>query len=311
MVSLIHVSLALAFAPGAVGLQLGLSRTGLRLATEMGLDAETQLRTVQNQSQRIVKQLEMIDHHLRICSAFAHPKPLDVYLVHVRDAKSHGLHVTKDSPIAYKECRDLVLQMREGDKLNFKAGGFDVGTFSAVGLPTRSDGTILLLIPRQRESNSMALAFESHAFANLRSPQLAVVDAYRGLYMDDEVMIMDTPQETDDKQVALLESSKPAPRAESLKYNSVAALQLGHYQLALMTTDGYNITMPVPLHVQQGGTYLVMRVGSDANDKDNYPKELLVFPQSSAASCNLNVVLALFLMFGAVHSFAGSAQRGW
>jgi len=304
MASLVLVTLALVLAPGAAGLQLGLSRTGLRVATEMGLDAETQLQVAQNQSQHIVRQLQMIDHQMRICSAFAHPKPLDVYLVHLHDAKSHGLHVTKDGPIAYKECRDLVLQMREGDKLNFKAGGFDVGTFSAVGLPTKSDGTTLLLIPRQRESNSMSLAFESHAFANLRTPQLAVVDAYRGLYMDDQVMIMDTPEEQDDKQTSLLESSKPAPRAESLKYNSVAALQLGHYQLALMTTDGYNITMPVPLHVQQGGTYLVMRVGSDANDKDNYPKELLVFPQSSAASCNLNIFLLLVLLFGAGHSFA-------
>jgi len=307
MVALVLFTVALVLAPGAIGLQHGLSRTGLRVATEMGLDAETQMRSAQNQSQNIVKQLEMIEHHLRICSAFAHPKPLDVYLVHIHDAKSHGLHVTKEAPIAYKECRDLMLQMREGDKLNFKAGGFDVGTFSAVGLPTRNDGTTLLLIPRQRESNSMALAFESHAFANLRTPQLAVVDAYRGLYMDDEVMIMDTP-EKDNKEASLLETSKPAPRAEGLKYNSVAALQLGHYQLALMTTDGYNITMPVPLHVQPGGTYLVMRVGSDANEKDNYPKELLVFPESGAASSKLNGVLLLVLLCSAVHYFGGSAQ---
>lgn len=282
MTSLIRVAVTLILAPGAVGLQFGLSRMGLRVTTGVGLDTGAHLQSAQNQSQHAVKQLEMIHHKLRICNAFAHSKPLDVYLVHMHDEQSHATSVTKDAPVAYKDCRDLVLQTGKGDKLNFKAGNVDVGTFSA--LPTKRDDATLLLIPHQKESNSMTLAFKSHSFANFKVPQLAVIDAYHGKQPDDQVMIMDVPAKPDDKQASLLESKKLAPRAESLRYNSIGALQLGNYQLDLRTPSGSRITQPVPLRVQRGGTYVVMRVGNDGNAKDNYPKELLVFPQGSYSS---------------------------
>lgn len=291
---------------GAVALQSSLGRIGLRVATEMGLDGESQLTWRKAHNQHIAQQLAMPDQKLRICNAYAHSAPLEVYLAQVQDTHVKVTDATQETPIAYKECRNLALHMSEGDKLKFKAGNVDVGTFSTIGLPRRED-TSLLLIPHRKAANSTALTFESHAFTDMRSPQLAVVDAYRGSYPDDRVVIMDFPEEQSGTQLSLSQMNKPAQRAENLKYNSVAALQPGSYQIALIDMDGHNITMPVPLHVQQGGTYLVMRVGNEITNA-SYPKELLVFAESCASSFNINTLFLLALLFAWANTFTGYAR---
>merc|ERR1719253_468173 len=86
--------------------------------------------------------------------------------------------LTQDKPLAYKECNEFTLPLMEGNRLDFRSGGHDVGTFHATSMPKVTSS--LLLIPRQREGSLRSLAFESHAFADVKSPQIAVVDAYRG-----------------------------------------------------------------------------------------------------------------------------------
>merc|ERR1719375_2626630 len=126
-----------------------------------------------------------IPRKLRICNAYAWTKPLDIHLVAARTM------LTADRPLAYKECRDLSTPLNEGDQIDFKAGELDVGSFYATGLPESQAS--LLIIPRRRDSDSMAVQFDSHAFAELQNAQVAVVDAYKG-FEGSTVHIGDDPR---------------------------------------------------------------------------------------------------------------------
>merc|ERR1719247_1475167 len=119
--------------------------------------------------------------------------------------------LTDSAALRYKECREFNTELSEGDQLDFKAGNLDVGTFYATGMPKSSSS--LLLIPHRRDSRSVAISFESHAFADLQSPQIAVVDAYKGKG-EGGVKIMDlVPQDTQTPAVE-----------EMLKFSSVVAV---------------------------------------------------------------------------------------
>lgn len=227
----------------------------------------------------VVKQPD-IDQHLVICNAYASPSSLDVFHVQSLD------RLTGSAPLKYKECREFPSHLAEGDQLDFKAGNLDVGTFYATGLPTSSAS--LLLVPHRRDSHTVAIIFESHAFADLRSPQIAVVDAYKGKEAQSGVEISDV----------LPQGSAIEPVEETLKFSSVVAVNPGNYKVAL--TGGSNSTLGVPLLVQNQAKYVVMRVGvdsaTDSKGANPYPQELIVFP-SSALSRSVGIgTLALCIL---------------
>merc|ERR1711924_173029 len=117
---------------------------------------------------RVTLGTQEVKQQLVICNAYTSKKGLDVIQVRTMD------RLTGTSPLAYKQCREYELPLQEGDQIDFKAGELDVGTFYATGLPKSSAS--LLLVPHRREPNSASISFESHAFADMKSPQIAVVD---------------------------------------------------------------------------------------------------------------------------------------
>merc|ERR1719265_977677 len=83
-----------------------------------------------------------------------------------------------EEPLKYKQCKEFVPQLKDGDKVIFKASDSDVGTFTISDLPM-NDAVLLLAITRH-DTLSTAVAFESHVFASILSAQVAVIDAYKG-----------------------------------------------------------------------------------------------------------------------------------
>merc|ERR1719478_686368 len=78
----------------------------------------------------------------------------------------------------YKNCKDFKTQMKAGDKLEFKVGDANAGTFSVSDLP--NNDAVLLLVIYRHDTLSTAVSFESHVFANLLNAQVAVIDTYKG-----------------------------------------------------------------------------------------------------------------------------------
>lgn len=204
----------------------------------------------------------LVQQHLTVCNAYRGSDPLNI--MHV----DHRVQLTKDKPLKYKECQEFTLPLMDGDRLDFKAGGKDVGTFHATSMPKASAS--LLLIPRHREGSSKALAFDSHAFADLKSPQIAVVDAYHGNESTTPHIIENLEE---------VEEGKP-PLTEALRFGSVVAVAPGKYNVALL---GQNATADLTVAPLQAGTRakcVIMRVGGGKFQGLAFPQELVVFPNS-------------------------------
>lgn len=215
----------------------------------------------------LLTQTPQVEHELVICNAYASPKALEI--VQVRNHES----LTQGAPLAYKQCKDFNVPLQEGDQLDFKAGSLDVGTFYATGLP-RSP-TSLLLVPHRRSPHSVGVSFESHAFADLRNPQIAVIDAYRGKNgRDGKVTIVENSAKPEDKGEALIE--------EELKFNSVVAVNPGNYKISLSSTGSHPTS--VPLNAAGASKYVVMRLGveGEGTHAGSYPLELIVYPNAAA-----------------------------
>jgi len=227
----------------------------------------------------LVSTAEVTDQELVICNAYASQHPLDVVSVRTRKSLTNGV------PLAYKQCKDFTIPLQEGDQLDFKAGNLDVGTFYATGLPTTSAS--LLLIPHRRSPHAVGVSFESHAFANLKNPQIAVIDAYRSKGKNDgAVKIIEAAIEPKSKDTHRVE--------ENLKFNSVVAVNPGNYDISL-TGSGGAVASTVPLHAHGASKYVVMRLGVEDDDAKSgkYPQELVVFPNSAPRLAGLSVSLLM------------------
>merc|ERR1719272_1347925 len=78
----------------------------------------------------------------------------------------------------YKSCEDFTSPLKSGDKLEFKVGDASAGTFAVSDLP--QNDAVLLLVIHRHDQVSTAVSFESHVFANLLNPQVAIIDTYKG-----------------------------------------------------------------------------------------------------------------------------------
>lgn len=228
---------------------------------------------------RITIGMPQVQHHLTICNAYHATAPLEI--LHV----DQHVWLTKDKPLKYKDCQEFTLPLLEGDRLDFKSGGTEIGTFHATSMPKAS--TSLLLIPRHREGSARALTFESHAFADLKNPQIAVVDAYRG----NETSTVNIVENLND-----VEAGKAA-LTEALRFNSVVAVAPGKYNIALMgsTAKGADIKA-MPINAAARSKCVIMRVGGQGLA---FPQELVVFSNSAASrwiSTAIAMVVAVLLM---------------
>jgi len=237
------------------------------------------------QRHSIKVQAPTVEHTLVICNAYASPKPLEILQVRGRASLTQG------NPLGYKKCQDFTVPLQEGDQLDFKAGGLDVGTFYATGLP--KSPTSLLLIPHRRTAHSVGLSFESHAFAEVKSPQIAVIDAYRGKSssQSSKVKIIETLPESTEKD------AEKAKIEEELNFNSVVAVNPGQYEVSLSGTGGDNATV-FPLNAIGASKFVVMRLGveDESSHVGHYPLELIVYP-NTAGHIVLRISISLVAVF--------------
>jgi len=229
----------------------------------------------------LVKGLEF-KHRLRVCNAYPYAAALDVF---------RGKEKLTADAMPYKSCVDFKTQLKAGDKLAFKVGDANAGVFSVSDLPN-NDAVLLLAIYRH-DTLSTAVSFESHVFANLLNAQVAVIDTYKGSAKS-HLKIMDDDQ------------AKTA-RAEDLRYDSVVALNSGKYQCLLEGADGKSVSKE-DLVALNRESYVILRVGVEAQAGQSYPQEIVVYPKSdpailhgAAAGAHVSffaAAVALFLALG-------------
>merc|ERR1719183_1685405 len=130
--------------------------------------------------------------------------------------------MTEEEPMAYKDCKDFAMDLVPGDKLLFKVGSANAGTFSVSDLP--NNDAVLLLIVYRHDTLSTAVSFESHVYANLLNAQVAVVDTYKG-------------PERATLKISDHEDAKTS-RMEELRFDSVVAVNPGKYDCSLQTAEG-------------------------------------------------------------------------
>lgn len=196
-------------------------------------------------------------HRLRVCNAYPYAADLDVY-------RGKSEHLTESDPMPYKSCRDFHTNLMAGDKLEFRVGGANAGTFSVSDLP--NNDAVLLLVIHRHDALSTAVSFESHVFANLLNAQLAIIDTYKGNSAA-VPRIMDA------------EGGKTS-RSEELRYDSVVALNPGVYDVVLMGRDGETKARSSLIALNRE-SYVVLRTGVEAQQGKSYPQELVVFPKST------------------------------
>lgn len=225
-------------------------------------------------------------HRLRVCNAYPYSAALDVFL-----GKSEKL--TEDQPLAYKGCRDFKTQLKSGDKIEFRIGDANAGTFSVSDLP--SNDAVLFLAIYRHDTLSTAVSFESHVFANLLNAQIAVIDTYQGSKGKGGSLKIEDFQGT-------------SSRSEELRYDSVVAVNPGHYEAILADGNGA-VQSKQELVTLNRESYVVLRVGVEAQEGESFPQEIMVFPQSDASllgsafrASDGKMALMASLMLGSVMS---------
>jgi len=221
-----------------------------------------------------------LKHRLRICNAYP-GAAINIYKGKGAD-KLNG-----DEPMAYKTCNEFVTSLQDGDKLDFKVGDGNAGTFSVSDLPNTD--ALLFVVVHRHDTLSTAVAFESHVFANLKNAQVAVIDTYKGTAQA-KPHIMDAPGK-----------AGKSSRSEELRFESVVAINPGLYDVALVGSDGKTMAKNL-LVARDRESYTVLRTGVEAKRGPSYPQELVVYPKldpsalhSSAAPQKMMLtVLAIF-----------------
>jgi hypothetical protein len=200
-------------------------------------------------------------HRLRVCNAYPYAAALDVF-------RGHAERLTGDQPMPYKTCRDFRSPLNSGDKLEFKVGDANAGTFSVSELP--NNDAVLLLVIHRHDTLSTAVSFESHVFANLLNAQIAVIDTFKG-------KAQSLPRILD----SLKNTAKGAgsSRSEELRYDSVVAVNPGVYEVDL-TGAGGETRSRRELVALNHESYVVLRTGVESQQGDSFPEELVIYPNS-------------------------------
>jgi len=204
-----------------------------------------------------VRSLEF-KRRLRVCNAYPFAAELNVFL-------GSSEQLTKDAPLAYKDCSEFAPKLQEGDKLEFKIGDASAGTFSVGELP--ANDAVLLLVIHRHDTLSTAVSFESHMYSNLASAQVAVLDAYRG-------KARSTP-----KIVEFGASPSNITSSEDLRYDSVIAVNKGIYDVVLQGEDGQTKAKSELVALDKE-SYVILRTGVEAQMGAAYPQELVIYPKS-------------------------------
>merc|ERR1719498_1141198 len=229
----------------------------------------------------LVRGLEF-KHRLRVCNAYPYAGALDLY----RGKEMLTGPNTPGDTMPYESCQDFKSGLKAGDKLEFKVGDANAGTFSVSDLP--NNDAVLLLVIYRHDTLSTAVSFESHVFANLLNAQLAVLDTYKG---------------AEKSKLAIRDAGDAkTSRSEELRYDSVVAVNPGKYECALVGTDGKEVQKKELVALNRE-SYVVIRSGVEAQQGPSYPQSLMVYPQSDPSMLQggaSSVQVSFSLLFAAV-----------
>lgn len=215
-------------------------------------------------AQSFVQSLQF-KYTLRVCNAYPFPSSIDAF-VHQGSLKLNS------DPLMYKTCADFTTSIATGDRIEFKVGDINAGTFTIQELP--NNDAILMLILYRHDAESSAIAFESHVFSNVATAQVAILDVYRG------------PSRS---ELRIDHAAQPGPgpanvsQSELLRFDSVVAVDPGVYELALRDPKNASARRSAELVALPRGAYVAIRCGVDAAEGADYPEELVIFPQSDKA----------------------------
>jgi len=203
------------------------------------------------------------NHILRLCNAYPMSAALDVFV---------GKGKLTKSPMPYKQCEEFRVgqDLKAGDKIDFKVGESSAGSFSVSELP--NNDAVLVLVIYRHDAISTGVSFESHVFSSVLNAQVAVIDTFRGAAKGIP-HIQDVKQHNDPNHVQ---------RSEELRYNSVMAVNPGVYEVHLQDDAG-KVKASQELIAINRESYMVMRVGVEAQQGQAYPEELMIFPMSDRA----------------------------
>lgn len=185
---------------------------------------------------------------LRVCSAYPADAPFEVLLN----------EVSIKEELEYKSCFEYTGDLRSGDNVNFKVAGLASGSFTIDQLP-QEDATLVLVVHRHDKA-TMAVSFMSHVFAKLSGPQVALLDAYQG----SSSSVVEIKPKDDDES-----------KTETLRYNSVMALDEATYKVTLTMGDR---KQEYELDAQSDEAYAIIRCGVDSEILKSYKQELMVYP---------------------------------
>lgn len=215
------------------------------------------------------------DQQVRVCNAYSQLGAADVRHVQSRSAASGG-----GQSLQYKSCRDFRFSIEVGDKIEFAVGDAVLGVFVVTELP--QSGCMLLLVVQRHPSDTFTAMFESHAFADVHSAQLAVIDAYGGETIS----------------VLALKSQGRGRASRDLRFGSVLRLSPGRYKVELARRDEEPISTG-DFEARDGETYIVFRVG--AKHSPGFPEAIVVFPSvfderklQSVACSSSSITVTLF-----------------
>lgn len=209
-------------------------------------------------------------HRLRVCNAYPSDSGFDLF--------RHKEEKLTRSPLPYKGCLDFPnVELRPLDRItavDVQQPALIGGTFAVPALSDDDSSMLLLVITAPHDgqlgaANAAAVGFESHVFQMLNSPQVAVVDAFRGSQTG-HVRVEDHSN-----VLAVGES----PRVEDLNLHSVVTINPGVYRLVLSDENSKSLAA-APFKVLGHEPYVVLRVGqSPEYGHQKYPQNLVVFPQ--------------------------------
>jgi len=239
-----------------------------------GLRGEKNVLNGGKEAHSFVRSLEF-KRRLRVCNAYPYPTALDIFI--------GASQLTKDDPMAYKTCRDFETQLTPGEKLVFKVGNANAGTFTVSDLP--NNDAVLLLIIYRHDTLSTAVSFESHVYANLLNAQVAIVDTFKG---PDKARL----------RLADHEDEKTS-RSEELRFDSVVAVNPGKYDAILESLDGESVSSS-PFVALNRNSYVIMRTGVKAQQGSSYGQEIVVYPQSDPSMLGAAVARTLGLLLATV-----------
>lgn len=195
---------------------------------------------------------------LRVCNAYTDKTPISVYLDEHTD-------LTQDGPMAYQTCKDFKHPFAVGDRLVFRVGNDSAGDFAISDLP-KEDAIMLLVIYRHDALNTAA-SFESHVFANMQEPQVAVIDTFKS---DSPEALQAMPR--------ILDPSDLGSPAEALPFGGVVAVKPGRYEIQLSDLGTTRAATNFVASARE--SYVIMRTGVESKTGPSFPEDLVIFPKS-------------------------------